>query len=515
MKNWMMIVVASLVSHVAYAGGPAWCKDAQKGGGDMADLTSNDASTVMKAFVSVSCFPSPETEAKKAEIDQARTAWSKRLGMSEADWADVVEWSKQNDYDIKPDQNMSTKEFTEMTPIDQWAAIKRADADVQGPMDAMYVADILDAKLSEAGRMAFLDFCIGSGGNDEILMAICQADADAFDPKKLFEQLKADTMHSGAIRHKLRLLGYEFPTKLKEFQDKAKQKKAADPGWGKAWFEADKARKEWPAIASANADVIALASKMESATLAHSRSMFEGCDDKTYAALAKATSNIAAKRFEKMRDIRDDPFKGFASKALPVALKNPTANLAAVSVVLCNARPNLAKVLSGALHEVPSIRGPRNFGISKMQDASIQLDDMSKKIYFPKLRHPYESGNYLSSAGAVIKSVKKDGDHLVVESQPIMVEFEDCVSEHTGPHIDRITDSGQVYYERICDKTAMKKHDMKWAPFKIDLKYEKVLKPGELFSATYGGNQVPADIIAVWASPNAAAPKWLLGGTLK
>lgn len=515
--KWTSFAVVSamaLATQVAQAGAPAWCKDARKGDGDMRDLSSKDARTVMKAVVALSCFPTPEAEPHRAEIDQARNAWSKALGMSEADWADVAEWSKENDYDLKPADNMSTKEFTEMTPIDQWAAITRASDDAGGNMDAMYVADILDAKLSEAGRMAFLMSC-WQQSNEQIVLAICQGDANAFDQKKLFEQLKADTVHSGAIRHKIRILAYEFPEKLKELQDKMARAKASDPGYGKAWIEAEKARKEWPAIAAANADGLALASKMESAEVSHSRSMFEGCDEKTYGALAKATSNISAKRFEKMRDIRDDPFKGFAHAALPVALKNPAANLAAVSVVLCNQRPNLAKVLSGALHEVPSLRGPRNFGISKMQDASIQLDDMSKKIYFPKLRHPYESGNYLSSAGAVIKSVKKEGGKLIVEAQPLMVEFEDCVSEHTGPHIDRITDSGQVYYELICDKTAKRKHDMKWAPFKVDVRYANVLKPGEMFSVTYGGNEVPADVIAVWASPNAAAPKWLLGGTLK
>ncbi|MFT3698556.1 MAG: hypothetical protein QM831_35755 [Kofleriaceae bacterium] len=511
----MMIAGLILASHVARAGGPAWCKDAQKSDGDMRDLSSNDARTVMKAFVAVSCFPNDEAAAHKADIDQARDAWSKRLGMSDADWGDVADYVKKNDMDWKPDDNMSTREFSEMTPIDQWAAIKHARDDFQGPMDSMYVADILDAKLSEPGRMAFLEYCIAEGDNNEILMAICQADADAFDPKKLFEQVRADTVHSGGIRHKVRMAAYEFPAKLKEFEAKAQQRKGKDPGWKKAWDAAAQARKDWPAIASANADYIALASKMESATVAHSRSMFEGCDDKTYPMLVKAIGTVPAKKFDRMRDIRDSPDHGFAYKALPVALKVPSVNLAAISVVLCKKRIMLSRVLSGALHSVPSIRGPRNFAISKMQDANVQLDDMNAKINWPQLRHPYDSGEYLASAGAVIKSVKKDGNHLVVESAPLMVTFDDCVSEHRSNRIDRISDSGKVEYELICDKTAKRQHDMKWAPFKIGLEYEKILKAGEMFSSTTGGNDTPEDVIAVWASPNAAAPTWMLGGALK
>jgi len=59
----------------------------------------------------------------------------------------------------------------------------------------------------------------------------------------------------------------------------------------------------------------------------------------------------------------------------------------------------------------------------------------------------------------------------------------------------------------------MVKHDVSWAPFEINARYEKLLKVGQMFSATYGDKD--ADIIAIWASPKAAAPMWMLGGNLK
>jgi hypothetical protein len=507
----MLLAAASLalMSGTALAGPAAWCKGAAADRPDMGELSSKDAGKVIKAFVAVECNPDAEVEAHRADIEKARAAWGKRLGMSEGDWADAVAWAKVNDYDVKAD--LTTKKFVEMTPIDQWGAIVKAQADIQGGMDAFYVADIFDAKLSEVGRMALIAACIRD--DDGILWATCQDDIDKLDFNRLFDQLRADANHNGEIRQKIRLQAYELPAKLKEHADKVAKLKSDDAAWKKAFDIAASSRTEWATIAAKNAKYLALASDMESASVAKSRSMLEGCDDKTYPVLGEAISTIPAKTFAKMRDVRDDPFKGFAYKALPIAMKNPAVNLAAIAVVLCNQREGLAKVLGGALSSTPSLRGPHNFAISKMADASLQLDDMTKKIYWPKVRHPYESGANLSSAGAQIKSVTKEGDHLKVVSSPMMVTTEDCVSEHTGHHIERVHDDGRVDYERICDKTAMVKHDISWAPFTISARYQKVLKPGAVFSCVYGDKD--SDVLAIWSGPNAASPSWLLGGALK
>ena len=513
MNKVMLLAAASgvvaLVSGTAVAGPAAWCKGAAADKPDMGNLSSNDPATVIKAFVAAECNPDAEVEAHRADIEKARAAWSKRLGMSEGDWADAVAYSSEREYDIKPD--MTTKKFVEMTPIDQWIAIGKAHDDTQGGMDAFYVADIFDTKLSEVGRLELINECIRE--DDAILWATCQDDIDKLDFNRLYDQLRADANHGGDIRQKIRMLAYAMPARLKEHADKVAKIKSEDPAWKKAFEIGTSSRTEWAAIAAKNAKYLALASDMESATIAKSRSMFEGCDDKTYPALGEAMSTIPAKTFAKMHDVRDDPFKGFAYRALPIAMKNPAVNLAAIAVTLCNQRPGLAAVLGGALSSTPSLRGPHNFAISKMADASLQLDDMSKKIYWPKVRHPYDSGAYLSSAGANIKSIKKEGDKLKVESAPMIVTQEDCVSEHVGHHIERVHDDGRVDYERICDKTAMVKHDVKWAPFEVSARYEKVLKPGQVFSTTYG--EKGSDVIAIWSGPNATAPSWMLGGTLK
>jgi hypothetical protein len=429
--------------------------------------------------------------------------------MSEGDWSDAVAYSSVREYEIKPD--MTTKKFAEMTPIDQWIAIGKAEADIQGGMDAFYVADIFDAKLSEVGRLELINECIRE--DDGILWASCQEDIDKLDFNRLFDQLRADANHGGDIRQKIRMLAYSMPARLKEHADKVAKLQAEDPAWKKAFEIGKSSRTEWAALAAKNAKYLALAAEMESAFVAKSRSMFEGCDDKTYTALGEAMSTVPAKTFAKIHDIRDDPSGGFAYKALPLAMKNPAANIAAIGVVLCDQRQGTVRALGGALGSTPSLRGPHNYAISKMADASLQLDDMSKKISWPRMRHPYSGQINLWSAGANIKSVKKEGDHLIVESAPMMVTQEDCVSEHVGKHIERVHDDGRVDYERICDKTAMVKHNVAWAPFKINTRYEKLLKPGLVFSASNGDKD--ADVIAIWSGPNAAAPSWMLGGTLK
>ena len=405
-----------------------------------------------------------------------------------------------HDYDIKPD--MTTKKFVEMTPIDQWIAIGKAHADTQGGMDAFYVADIFDAKLSEVGRLALISECIQE--DDGILWASCQDDIDKIDYARLFDQLRADANHGGDIRQKIRMLAYLLPAQLKEHAEKVAKLKAEDPAWKKAFEIAASSRTEWATLAAKNAKYLALTSEMESAFVAKSRSMFEGCDDKTYAALGEAMSTVPAKTFAKIHDIRDDPSGGFAYKALPIAMKNPAANIAAIGVVLCNQRVGTARALGGALGSTPSLRGPHNFAISKMADASLQLDDMSKKISWPRMRHPYSGQINLWSAGANIKSVKKEGDHLIVESAPMMVTRRIACRSTSASTSSASVMMATSTTNESATRPRWSSTTSRGLRSEIDTRYEKLLKPGLVFSASDGDKD--ADVIAIWSGPNATAP---------
>jgi hypothetical protein len=74
--------------------------------------------------------------------------------------------------------------------------------------------------------------------------------------------------------------------------------------------------------------------------------------------------------------------------------------------------------------------------------------------------------------------------------------------------------TGRVEYDSICDKTAMVKHDMTWADFKVAKTSQQWLKPGVVFTVNYGVDK-PDDILAIWPSKTAKLPSMLLGATLK
>src|SRR5437879_4032367 len=86
----MSSVTTLLATGAAAAAPPAWCKDAAVASSDLQGLSSKDPREVIKTFVAAECAPSADTEMHRGEIEAARQAWSKRLGMVEADWADAV-----------------------------------------------------------------------------------------------------------------------------------------------------------------------------------------------------------------------------------------------------------------------------------------------------------------------------------------------------------------------------------------------------------------------------------------
>ena len=148
-----------------------------------------------------------------------------------------------------------------------------------------------------------------------------------------------------------------------------------------------------------------------------------------------------------------------------------------------------------------------------------KFDDTHKK----ELNYPLiEGGPYKevhgedSSAGGVVAKVSTEGDHLNVALEKTFVMQEDCVKAHRG-RPSRLVISGNtasVEYESICDKTAMVKHDMTWADFKIAKTSQQWLKPGVVFTVGYGSDK-PDDILAIWPSKTATLPSMLLGATLK
>lgn len=528
MKTWLL-VAAMLAPQVAWAGPSAWCKQKTEASEyDLPKLKSHDMANdaMIELIGELSCSPDSGVEAHRRDVDAARAEWSKKLGMSDADWADVAPFAeaRQGEF-LKAD--FSVKGFDKMTPIDQYKAIRESFQDSSGDVtDALYVADVLDARLSETGRMAFIRWCLedSTGGvhDNVVRWAICQPDIDKFDANKIFAEVKSDTAHGGAARMWLRIKAYEVAGDLKEY---AKKKAAAlkqDGEYAKVFDTAVKARAEWAKTVGSNSKLLEVALGVDSGVLFHSRKLLDGCEQKTQDMLAAEIAKLPAGTFQGMMDVRDDPYAGFAGKAGPKLVANPSIHLAASAFLMCEPKNPSADFLGGFLEWLPGARGPRSFAIGEIAtaSASFKFDDTSAgKLAFPQFNErPYmRSGGKPDSAGGTVKSVKKDKDVLVVSLEKTFVNGEICSKSHRG-RADRIVietaTSARVEYESICDKWEPHKFDTTWSDFKIDPKFEKLLKPGVVFSSTYGGGE-KADVIAIWPSKTAKTPSWVLGATLK
>jgi hypothetical protein len=271
--------------------------------------------------------------------------------------------------------------------------------------------------------------------------------------------------------------------------------------------------------AGADAAGLELALAMDSAVFFHSRKAFDGCQQKTRAALEKAVSTIPAKSFKAMHDVRDNPFHGFAFAAGPLLANTPAVNLAAIAFVDCQKETPIGDFLAEAIQRVPGVRGPRSQALGAVMGETFQFDDTNaeKLSYVDFSLRPYaRSGGAPGSAGGVARTIKPGKESATVAIEKTFVMQEDCVKSHPSNRAARVTFSGNTWNverESICDKTAMRKHDLTWGDFEILPAQAKLLKPGVVFSTTYG--QKVGEVLAVWPSKSATVPSSVLGAPLQ
>jgi len=508
---------------VASAAPAAWCKDAQAHDPDLKDLSSKDVRTVIGAFVAAECAPNAEVEDHRADIEKARAAWSKRLGMTEADWADAVAYVKiHDDYSIPAE--VATKTLATASPLDQYSIIVKA-TDSQSQFDTLYAADMFEPNLSESGRYAFLaKTCFDQNLNvvrddggltgAEVWWAICQPDFERFNLAKLLDEVRADTTHDGALKMKLRVAVYDLPKRIKDHADEVQKVLKHDDANKKLFEVAAAARTEWTATTGKRSKLLDLVLAMESAKIAQSRKQFEGCTETTSAALAEAVSStITARSLTGMFDERDSPNSGFASKAASVLGQSPAVTLAAIAYTLCEPKTDLTGFLESILSYAPASRGPRSAAASKIRATKLTYDSMEAKLKYlapaPYGRNYMDGESRPSSAGGGVKGLTKKDDEVEVQLEKTLVQQRDCLKSHSTGRVARIRDSGSVEYESVCDKSGVVTHDHTWFNFRVLAKYAPLLKPGVMFSAA------GKDVIAIWPNKNAKAPSLVLGGAVK
>lgn len=516
MKRFLLAGAAMLATTGAASAAPAtWCKGVQVDPGKLRALERKDPGDLIKAFVSAECNPTGEIEAHRDEIEQARALWSRRLGMTEADWSDAVAYATTQVAAIQP--AMTARSLLGASPLDQYAVILAA-GNPTADMDALYAADMFEPGLSAAGRFAFLKTsCVRTAPVDaygmtgsEVIWAICQADIDRMDLAKLLEEIHADTTHDAALRMKLRLDAYELSAALRDHRVEVDQMKARDEASKRLFTLAAEAREAWTSSVGKSARLLELVLAMDSAAVTPSRKQLEGCESSTAAALAEAVSAIPARSFAGMHDDRGHPEAGFATAAGPVLAASPAVLLAAGAVLRCAPGTDLATYLHAIVDAGPPSRGPRNAALARIKSARIAYDNVNAKLVYPQPR-PYGE-HYLDaifqarSLGGVVKSVQKHGDTWKVEIQRTSIRTLDCTRSHRTGRISKIHSNGHVEYEDVCDRSETRTHDNTWDPFELSARYAAWLAPGVMFSAT------GKDVIAVWPSAAAKTPSIVLGG---
>jgi hypothetical protein len=530
MKTLAIVTVCGvsllLWARAAEAAPPAWCKGAQVDAPDLAKLSSTDIRDVLKTFVSATCAPTPEVEANRGQIESARQAWTKRLGMIESDWSDVVAYlATSSDDSIRI--NASTDVLSATTPIDQYAVIMRVSdiaSDWYANIDKFYATDMFEANLSQLGRFAFLtESCIDPGplpalDSDAMLAAmvrwaICQADFDRFDLAKFLDEVRADAARDGAIKMKLRVAAFGLPKRITAQATAVQQMLKRDDANKKLFEVAASARAEWSSGIGKNTKLLDLVLAMDSAKLAQSRKQLDGCADKTAAALADAVATIPAKAFAGMHDDRDNPFTGFASSAGLILARSPEVNLAAIAYLQCTPDSGTGKLLRDSLGNGPVFRGPRHAALSAIKGAKIVYDKVNAQLTYPSIK-PYgrsypEGKVVVSSYGGAIAKVKRDGDMLSIDLEKLLTKQEECLKSHSTGRVDRIREDGSVIYHRICDKSGTVVHDETGKNIPASARFASWLKPGAVFSL------VDQDVIAVWPSKAAKLPSMVLGGAVK
>ena len=514
--GWMIAFVVALAPQVAAAGVPGWCKGTSDAGEyDLKELSNSDASEVVGSIAKLSCSPSKELDAHRGEIDRARAAWGQKLGMGDADWADALAFAE-SDHSFKAD--FAGKGLDKLTPVDQFKTIHDAFEDVADPL---YLADALDGRLTEAGRVAFLLWCVKNDSvaradGDVVKWAACQGDVDKLDIAKLGGELRGDTAHDGAARMWIRVHAYELTKELKEIAAKKAALIKKDDEYGKIFEVAKKARDDWQKTIGSDKDLLALVESVESGVLFHSRKLLDGCEAKTADALAKAVATVPAKTFTAMHDDREDPYKGFATGAGPKLANVPVVHLAAIAYVECQPKSGTGDFLGEFIQRIAGWRGPRDAAVGAISNTPFKFDDTAMKpLEFPNFENrPYRrTGGNSGSAGGVVKSTKVEGDKLKVNLEKTTRTVDVCLKEHRGNTARIYWGTGRVEWDMICDQSKPTQIDSTWIDFTVNKKWQKLLKPGTVFTANYGFPD--ADVLAIWPSKTAKLPTWVLGGAVK
>ncbi len=510
-----LTIIIAAASGTARADVPGWCKvEGEKPSGNLTDLYSeDDARDAVVTLVAVTCYPDDEAKGQSKQIEAMRKKWSATLNMTEADWADAALWAHKGQWE-RNGPSFSPKNtkaaWSTWGAIDQYAGIVNSMmlGGSDRTVDPAYLADAFGAKLTQAGRLGFITRCLaGDSGDHAVRWGICQPDIDAYDPKALAAELRADTTRDGFWRMAMRFVAWDMAPRLAKHAEEVKELLAKDPGYPKIFALAKSTHTAW----ATKPKYLDLMAEVDDARITSSRKLGEACLAKTWTAWQEAVAAIPAKQWG---TVRGEPGDSFVQKGAGIIAAEPAGYLATLAMQQCHALNKkddyLVRVMGGALSRWPGFRGPRTATHTAILQAGIELDDRDARLEYPAIERPWIEGNGSSGGGGegVVASVKVAGDIATVTFKKEKVKQTICTKGHYTNRVVQITSSGSLIYQYIC--TAEKTEVAMFAPAppqKINAKYAGGLKPG-MFVTIY------EDVLVVAYAKSGAAAPVIVGGVV-
>ena len=504
----MLIAVLGVAAHTQVAAAaPAWCDSAAMKkvnswtAGGMDEVGSKDPLRAFPALVAQTC--NPDRDADPKQVDAARASWSTRLDLTEADWADLAAWvalsqGERNGLNLK---YFGTKlALSAHDPLDQFAAIAYTKYSAG---DAHYLTDVLDTRLSEAGRLAYIRTCLDSRKPAE--WAMCNDDILALDAKKLSAEIRSNKTRPAHERAMVRIVFEQMRPRIAERAAAVKELQAEEPGYAKLFEIASAARKSH----RIPAETLSVALAMDDAAVTNSNKAYAGCDDKTWPVLKAAIAAIPASKFA---NLKDEPGNTFLDNVANVLVNDPAASVAAGAHVICHSADAdaLVQALAENMARWAGYRGPRNAALTAMMAANVELDQRGAQVEWPTIRRfGSVSGETIMFAGrGAVSGFKADGDKATVEFVKKLRKETVCTDWKDTNRVIAISPSGTFIYDYICTKHGTITKNDAPAPQKVHARYAEGVKVGTTVSVTTGV------VAAVWAK-GAAAPSFVLGVPVK
>lgn len=505
----ILTALCGLAAHISTAAAaPAWCKGGdEKPSYDMKSLFSEtDADRALLQLVAASCYGEADVAQMGKQLGATREAWNKKLGMVEADWADVSEWAHLPRH-LRGDPKIEIKDrqaaWSAYSPLDQYGAlIHETDA-----VDVAYHADAFGPKLTQLGRLGYVAHCVGSHSIDPaVFWASCATDAAALDLAKISAEIRADTTHGAGDRMAARITAYETLAKLPKLQADIKALKAKDPSYATMFSLGETAHAQW---SKTNAAAIALADALDDARSSGSRKASAGCTEKAWDGWKAAVSALGAKR---LGTILQTPEKQYVPQLLAMLVAEPNGYLAALNLNVCakleDKEDLLSRAIGNSIGRWPGFRGPRTATQTAILTAGLKLDKRDAAIEFPQVSRDWISGDGMvgNYGFGVIESVKIEGERATITFKKEKVTQNRCTKGHYTNRISQIMSDGTVVYYYVCDVEITETIEVAPSPpMRVAARYAAGMKPGmttaisdEVPAVSYlKGKSVPAVVVGV------------------